>query len=67
MKNNPYLHIAIAFVVAHLGSEKLFANFGFEYNLFLDPFDIIKLGIDTGVFAVLWVSTYLVLQKLIKQ
>ena len=44
----------VPFLVAYLGKILLFRFFDFNYVLFSDPFDVVKLLIDVGVFFVLF-------------
>lgn len=48
----------LAVLVAYLGSRAIFAAFDFHYDVFREPFDVGKLVIDFGVFAILLVVCY---------
>jgi len=52
--SNPVLNFLIPFLFAYLGSKGIFYYFSFEYDVFDDVFDIQKLLIDFGVFALLF-------------
>lgn len=45
----------IPFLIAYLGSKLIFSYFNFNYAVFSDPFDLIKLLIDISVFIALFV------------
>ena len=44
----------IPFLIAYLGSKLIFSFLNFNYAVFNDPFDLIKLLIDISVFFVLF-------------
>jgi len=44
----------IPFLIAYLGSKLIFSFFGFKYDVFSEPFDLIKLSIDLAVFIALF-------------
>ena len=48
----------LAILVAYIGSRAIFAAFDFNYAVFSDPFNVGKLIIDFGVFAVLFGGCY---------
>ncbi len=56
----PLVAVIVAFVVSRL----IFAAFHFHYNLFTDPFDIVKFLIDFGTWAGVFMLTTLLMQKL---
>lgn len=45
----------LAFIIAFILSRALFAAVGFQYRVFRDPFNPVKLAIDLGV----WIALYL--------
>ena len=44
----------IPFLIAYLGSKLVFSFFDFKYAIFSEPFDVVKLLIDIGVFGILF-------------
>ena len=52
------LRVFVAFLIAYFGARAIFAAFGFQYRVFHDAFDIGKLIIDFGVYAVLFAGSY---------
>ena len=48
----------LAVLVAYLGSRAIFAAFDFKYAVFSEPFNVGKLIIDFGVFAILLGGCY---------
>ena len=53
----------LALVIAFVVSRALFAAVGFDYDLFSDRFDLRKLAIDFGVWAIVCAATLLVLDR----
>ena len=53
-------------VVAYIGSRLIFHFFGFDYNLFADPFNGTKLFIDVAVFGGLFFG-YIAFRKLLQK
>ncbi|MCF7487101.1 hypothetical protein [Vibrio sp. A2-1] len=45
----------VQFLFAYIGSKLIFGFFNFNYNFISDPFDLMSLVVDIGVFVVLWV------------
>lgn len=45
----------VPFIVAYLGKKIIFHFLGFSYDPYNDPFEVVMLLIDVGVFLVLWV------------
>jgi hypothetical protein len=56
----------IPFLIAFIGSKLIFRLFDFNYSLFSDPFDGVKLLIDTGVFFILFVLGTMLSDKILK-
>lgn len=56
----------IPFLIAFIGSKLIFRLFDFNYSLFSDPFDGVKLLIDTGVFFILFVLGAMLSDKMLK-
>ncbi len=48
----------LAIIVAYIGSRAIFAAFDFNYAVFREPFNVGKLIVDFGVFAVLFGGCY---------
>ncbi|RTR30152.1 hypothetical protein EKG39_16085 [Shewanella atlantica] len=57
------MNYIIPFLVAYIGSKLIFSFFNFSYNFISDPFDLINLLIDTGMFVLLWVLADLAVKK----
>jgi hypothetical protein len=53
----------VSFLIAYFGSRGIFAVFDFKYVVFHEPFDIGKLAIDFGVFAILLGVSYWLLGR----
>jgi hypothetical protein len=51
----------ISAVAAYAISKLVFSQFGFEYRVFKDPFDLSKFAIDLGVYTVLFIGFYRIL------
>lgn len=52
--NRSILIFVIPLLTAYFGSKVIFHLFSFEYFVFTDTFDVIKLLIDISVFGVLF-------------
>ena len=52
--NQSILVFVIPLLAAYFGSKVIFHLFSFEYLVFTDTFDILKLLIDISVFGVLF-------------
>tara|TARA_B110000211_G_scaffold43399_1_gene45477 strand:- start:424 stop:651 length:228 start_codon:yes stop_codon:yes gene_type:complete len=52
--NQSILIFVIPLLTAYFGSKVIFHLFSFEYLVFTDTFDILKLLIDISVFGVLF-------------
>lgn len=52
--NQSILIFVIPLLTAYFGSKVIFYLFAFEYLVFTDTFDVIKLLIDISVFGVLF-------------
>tara|TARA_R110002012_G_scaffold64821_2_gene170358 strand:- start:321 stop:548 length:228 start_codon:yes stop_codon:yes gene_type:complete len=52
--NQSILIFVIPLLTAYFGSKVIFHLFSFEYLMFTDTFDILKLLIDISVFGVLF-------------
>jgi hypothetical protein len=55
----------LATLVVLAVSRALHAAFGFRYNVFRDPFDLGKLAIDLGVWAMAFTVSAFVLDRII--
>jgi hypothetical protein len=53
----------LAFLIAYFGSRAVFAAFDFRYAVFHEPFDLGKLAVDFGAFAILFGGSYWLLGR----
>lgn len=56
----------LSVIIAYVGSRVLFALTDFHYDLWRDPFDVVKLLIDIAVFGGIYVVAYLLFGKLMR-
>ena len=54
----------VAWVVAYIASRAIFAASGFRYQIFQEPFNLGKLIIDLGVWAVLFGAAWWIVTRL---
>jgi len=64
MKNRGWIAF-LSWVVAYVVSRIIFALFDFSYNVFTEPFNIIKFVIDFGVWAAIYAISYFVLARVL--
>lgn len=51
----------ISAIIAYIGTRFVFSIFGFEYDIFSDPFNLWKFAIDIGGFAAIFFAAYFLL------
>jgi len=61
------MNYAIPFFLAYLGKKLLYLAIGYDYNIFKDTFDLAKLVIDLGIFALLWFLGIVLYNKFVKK
>lgn len=54
----------ITFVVSYILVHIIFKLFDFKYNIFSDPFNILKFIIDFGSWMIIWMLVYSILGKM---
>lgn len=66
MKNKDRRIGIITFVVSYILVHIIFKLFNFTYNMFSEPFNILKFIIDFGSWMIIWLLVYYILQKMQK-
>lgn len=57
----------VPLIVGIWGSNLIFGYFGFNYNIFSDPFNALHLAIDVAVFVVLFLVSQMLCRRLLRQ
>lgn len=63
MKNKDRRIGIITFVVSYILVHGIFKLFNFKYDIFSEPFNILKFIIDFGSWMIIWVLVYSILEK----
>ncbi|WP_207653587.1 hypothetical protein [Clostridium peptidivorans] len=66
MKNKDGRIGIITFVVSYVLVHSIFKLFNFKYDIFSEPFNILKFIIDFGSWMIIWVLVYSILEKMQK-